>query len=906
MARYNYKKNSRRSKPSYRRRRTPMNVNSRLSPKADSRLKSIFAKIGVPEKKPIKPDPFQLEALAAIQKTDCLVTAPTGSGKTWIAEQAIEPLHAQGRRVWYASPLKALTNSKYTEFKARFDAENVGILTGDRKENADAPIIVGTTEILRNHLYDVMREGVDFPADLIVLDEAHFLGDPDRGVVWEEVMIYLPRRLNLLMLSATISNADQIADWLESIRHKKCIVVDEERRPVPLYSLFLHPSGELLPLAGRKGIDRKVERYLSSENPPLLSPPHMLPPFGNIMHVLRKYNLLPAIFFLKSRADCNAALDLCGHAESFPDLDARLEHRMEELLAKYPYLRNHKQLSCIREARVAAHHGGQLPGWKLFVEKLMTEGLLGAVFATSTVAAGVNFPARTVVFFNSDRFNGHEFVPLDATEFHQMTGRAGRRGMDNIGFALAAPGKFMDIRLVNKLLGAPPEPIFSQITVNFSMVLNLLLSHTPEEVKGVFEKSFATYLNIERQQKGIEKRFHTALEELAEFLQERICSGPSEGVDLIRKRRALHTELRGLKRQVRHIQARLAKEAALIPGRLFLDKKNRMYCVIRLPAKEEGGYLCCLIRSGSRRRPKLRKILPEKVGRIFDKILPLPESGDPYELCGRVSFEHSKGEDLHFLKDIKLGEKERLKLEPSHDRVSCLEDELAAMPCNRCPHFKVCHKRGKGYSAKLIDDILYMSDSINAVRMRLWNDFQRHLEFLKKEGFVDSSDQLAEDGMWASQLRLDQPLMIAEGLRLGVFQETDPALLAALVAPFVYDREIEMQVEKSVVPDNVARAFYQMVEALTPLVERKKVRGFTVRAISLWAAGTIYFWASGMPWEKVLELFGVTDGDLAMLVFRTADNLRQIASLREVYPEIGRTAREAVDIILREPVAGIQ
>ncbi len=903
MARYNYRKNGRRSKPSYRRRRTPMTVSSRLRPKADSRLKSIFAKIGVPEEKPIKPDPFQLKALAAIQETDCLVTAPTGSGKTWIAEQAIAPLHDQGRRVWYASPLKALTNSKYAEFKARFGAEEVGILTGDRKENAAAPIIVGTTEILRNHLYDVMREGIDFPADLIVLDEAHFLGDPDRGVVWEEVMIYLPRRLNLLMLSATISNADQIADWLESIRHKRCIVVDEEKRPVPLYPLFLHSSGELLSLTGRKGIARKVERYLNSENPPLLAPSHMLPPFGDIMRVLRKYNLLPAIFFLKSRADCNAALDLCGYAESSPDLDARLEHRTEELLAKYPYLENHKQLSYIREARVAAHHAGQLPGWKLFTEKLMTEGLIDAVFATSTVAAGVNFPARTVVFFNSDRFNGHEFVPLDATEFHQMTGRAGRRGMDNIGFALAVPGKFMDIRLVNKLLGSPPEPIFSQITVNFSMVLNLLLSHTPEDVKEVFEKSFATYLNIERQQKGIEKRFHKALEALADFLPKRMCDSTSKGVDLIIKRRMLHTELRGLNRQVRHMRTRLGKEDALVPGRLFLDKKKRLYCVIRWPAKKEEGYLCCLMRSGSqRRRPKLRKIVLEKVGRIFDKILPLSESRDPYELCSRISFEYGNGEESHLLRNFQLGEKEHLNLKPLTGRVRYLEDELAKMVCNQCAHYKLCHKRGKSHITKLIDDVLYMSDSINAVRVRLWNDFQRHLEFLKEEGFVDSNDQLTEDGMWTSQLRLDQPLMIAEGLRLGVFPETDPALFAALVAPFVYDREIETYVDRAIVPNKVFRAFALMVEAVTPLAERKKVRGFAVRPIPFWAAAAIYSWASGMPWEKVSELFGVTDGDLAMLIFRTADNLRQIASLRNVYPEISRTAREAVDIILREPV----
>jgi superfamily II RNA helicase len=474
--------------------------------------------------------------------------------------------------------------------------------------------------------------------------------------------------------------------------------------------------------------------------------------------------------------------------------------------------------------------------------------------------------------------------------------------MDNIGFALVVAGKYMDIRLISNLLSASPEPIFSQISVNFSMVLNLLLSHTPEEVKKVFERSFATHLNIERQEKGIEKRFHEGLRELGELLPERICSGPSEGIDLIRKRRSVHTELRGLRRQVRHIQAQLAKEAALVPGRLLLDKKKRLYCVIKSPAKKEEGYLCCLMKSGSRRRPRLRKISPDNMRRIFDKILPLPESDNPYKLCGWAAFEYGKGGASAPLKNLPSGEQKDLKLRPLHDRVLYLENELATMLCNQCAHFKVCHKRGKRHSTRLVDDVLSMSDSINAVRVRLWNDFQRHLEFLREEGFVDGNGELTEDGIWASQLRLDQPLMIAEGLRLGLFPETDPALFAALVAPFVYDREIELHVNRSIIANNVTRLFYQMVEALTPLAERKKVRGFPVRPISLWVAGTIYSWASGMPWEKVLELFGVTDGDLAMLVLRTADNLRQIASLKTVYPKISRTAREAVDIIVREPV----
>ncbi|MGD9309362.1 MAG: DEAD/DEAH box helicase, partial [Desulfosarcina sp.] len=233
-----------------------------LTPGADPRLKSVFSGIGIPKDKPFTPDWFQTEAVATMAASDCLVTAPTGAGKTWIAIQTIRRTFENGGRAWYASPLKALTNAKLVEFSDIFGDGNVGILTGDRKENPDAPIIVGTTEILRNQLYDAMHQGVSLNTDLVVLDEAHFLGDEDRGVVWEETMIYLPSRIPLLMLSATVGNAGAIANWLTAIRGRPCRVVAETRRPVPLYPLALHPSGTLMPLTvkGRRGGKRLYKK----------------------------------------------------------------------------------------------------------------------------------------------------------------------------------------------------------------------------------------------------------------------------------------------------------------------------------------------------------------------------------------------------------------------------------------------------------------------------------------------------------------------------------------------------------------------------------------------------------------------------------------------------------------------
>ncbi len=230
-------------------------------------LRRLLQGIGQPEPKPFQPDPFQLEALAALEYEDVLVTAPTGSGKTWIAREEIRRLLSAGKRAWYTSPLKALTNSKYTEFSQEFGPEAVGILTGDRKENADAPLIVGTTEIYRNQLFDSLRSGTNIRADLVVMDEAHYLADEDRGHVWEEAIILTPPRIRLLLLSATIGNAREFAAWLEEVRGVRCGVVERPgARPVPLRAAFLYPDGNLTPLLSEEGgglnpeIVRLVER----------------------------------------------------------------------------------------------------------------------------------------------------------------------------------------------------------------------------------------------------------------------------------------------------------------------------------------------------------------------------------------------------------------------------------------------------------------------------------------------------------------------------------------------------------------------------------------------------------------------------------------------------------------------
>ena len=659
-----------------------------MKPEVEAGLKDFFARIGKPRETPFVPDPFQQEALEAIMRTDCLVTAPTGAGKTWIAEQVIGAIFASGGRAWYASPLKALTNSKRVEFSKAFGSDNVGILTGDVKENADAPIVVGTTEILRNQLYDAMHHGEDLDYDLVILDEAHFLGDRERGVVWEEIMIYLPARINLLLLSATVGNAREIAEWLESIRNKECVVVTEDKRPVPLHPLFLHPSGRVMPLLTKKKLYKKIVSFLD-QGASLYRSGEKMPPFDDIISVLRRFRLLPAIFFLKSRNECDVAVQTVTTVSHRTDGYSFAED-LNAGLKQSPYLEQHRQLAKLRRCRVGAHHGGQLPAWKFLVETMMNRGHLDVVFATSTVAAGVNFPARSVVLFNSDQFNGHEFFPLNATEFHQMTGRAGRRGQDKIGFMVIIPQRYMNVTHVKNLLFQKPENIYSRIRNDFSMVLNLLLSHTPDDIRKIFQLSLANF------------------------------------------------------------QSRLKKNAT--------------------------------------------------------------------------------------------------------------------------------------------------------VQTDLWRDFQRHLAVLKAEGFVDEADHLTGEGIWTSQLRLDQPLLIAECLKNDAFPDDDEALLAAVIAPFVYDRDSDVFLRRREQPKALVAAVDRMTETITPLVQRLNDAGFPVAALPFWTSVVLYHWARGVDWNLLTKAMKIADGDLTMLISRTADNLNQIASLKESHPKIAACAASARKTILREPV----
>ncbi len=434
-----------------------------------------------------RPSPFQLQALHLLREgKDVVVVAPTGSGKTWIAQEFIREKLARGEGCWYTTPLKALSNQKFDFFRRLFGEERVGLLTGERRENPGAPLIVATTEILRNLLYS----GRGTP-EFVVLDEAHYLSDPERGVTWEEVLILSPPSVQFLLLSATISNPQDICGWMASVRGKEPELVRCEERPVPLRMGVLTSTGHVLALH-----DMPRGPFFGSFEPVWA------------VEALERRSLLPAIFFLPTRRECDrAAWSFRGSTASGAD---EREEIFGALAAEYPSLRSHPLARIIISAGVAPHHAGHLTSWKIAVERMLSMGLLRAVFSTSTLAAGLDVPARTVVL--PERTLRGVLQPLTPLEFHQMTGRAGRRGKDRVGFALVLLSSRKGLSLARRLSASEPEELRSAFKVQYYQVLNLLGRYGYGGALELLGKSLLVYQRAKMGRRG-EKRARRELEE---------------------------------------------------------------------------------------------------------------------------------------------------------------------------------------------------------------------------------------------------------------------------------------------------------------------------------------------------------------------------------------------------------
>ena len=453
---------------------------------------------------PFELDEFQKDACSCIDNGESVVVcAPTGAGKTVIAQHAIHRALEQGLRVFYTTPLKALSNQKYYDFGEKYGSDKVGLLTGDTSINRNAQIVVMTTEVFRNMLYGTNFGAVaDNMKDVryVVLDEVHYMNDEQRGTVWEESIIYCPTNVQIIALSATVANAQELTDWINTV-HSKTELVDTDFRPVPLRFFYFDSSqpNKLLPLLTPSGqLNKKIKPEKRDFHRGKRKSPKS--PVADVVRNLAQNDMLPAIYFTFSRKKCDEQMERCASLDLVSrEEQAQIKQFIDEYIAEYPHLYNNKHLDYLM-CGVASHHAGLLPAWKNLVEKLFQKGLIKVVFATETLAAGINMPARTTIISSTSKRTDSGHRMLTASEFLQMSGRAGRRGMDEVGYVVIVGTQFQTPEEVAELVLSDANPLESRFAPGYSMVLNLLQRFSLDEAKELILKSFGYFSSGSRLQ----------------------------------------------------------------------------------------------------------------------------------------------------------------------------------------------------------------------------------------------------------------------------------------------------------------------------------------------------------------------------------------------------------------------
>lgn len=453
---------------------------------------------------PFELDDFQKEACKCIEnKESVVVCAPTGAGKTVIAEFAIQCALKNDERIFYTTPLKALSNQKFNDFSQKYGADKVGLLTGDSSFNRNAQIVVMTTEVFRNMLYCTNFGSINDNMQkvrYVVLDEVHYMNDEQRGTVWEESIIYCPTDVQIIALSATVANADKLTEWINTV-HSKTKLINTDFRPVPLRYYYFDSSqpNTILPLLSPGGLLNKKIRPEKKEF--RRGPKGRAQQKSHVKDVVRNLyekDMLPAIYFTFSRKKCDEQMEKCASLCLVTKQEQEeIKRIIDEYIAENPYLYKNKHIEFLLQG-VASHHAGLLPSWKVLVEKLFQKGLIKVVFATETLAAGINMPARSTVISSISKRTDDGHRMLTASEFLQMSGRAGRRGMDEVGYVTIVGTPFQSPQEVADLVLSDANPLESRFAPSYSMVLNLLQRFTLDEAKELILKSFGYFSSNSR------------------------------------------------------------------------------------------------------------------------------------------------------------------------------------------------------------------------------------------------------------------------------------------------------------------------------------------------------------------------------------------------------------------------
>jgi ATP-dependent RNA helicase HelY len=860
-------------------------------------------------------------ALAAGRGT--LVAAPTGAGKTVVGEFAVWLALRSGGKAFYTTPLKALSNQKFGDFVARHGAAKVGLLTGDNSINGEAPVVVMTTEVLRNMLY----EGSPTLGGLryVVMDEVHYLQDRVRGAVWEEVLINLPVDVLVASLSATVSNAEEFGEWLEATRGATEVVI-EERRPVPLDNYYL-AGRELYPLFVTRGDDVVPNPALARRGEREWRPGRdtkgrhgpgrdrrgvgrgWVPSRVEVVDLLEAERLLPAIYFVFSRAGCDQAVAQCGAANIRLTSHAERTEILEFCDLKVAPI-DPADLDALGYADfaeslgrgVASHHAGMLPLFKEAVEELFAQGLVKVVFATETLSLGINMPARTVAIERLTKWQGERHELLTPGEYTQLTGRAGRRGIDSRGAAVVLHQPFIPFERITGLASTRTYPLTSSFRPSYNMAVNLVANYERKEAERLLASSFAQFL-ADRTVHGAEQTLARNARYLAGYREAAACDrgDVEEYWELRRRVRAREAALADADRRADTEEAAEALRSLTAGTVIWLPGgRRRGLAAVIGPAGGRDGATGVLVLTEDRRvrRVAVRDLdgAPVRVGKVA-----MPRTLSPKS----PRFKAYVARALAELDPPRVERPHRRRRAAADDPVlAALREELAAHPVHRCPDLPD-HEKWMQRHDQLQRETERLAERVRRRTASLVRTFDRVLDVLGHLGYVDGF-ALTGKGETLRRVYAETDLVVVEALHRGVWQDLDPAELAACVSCLVYEtRGSEGPPAEPPLPPTprVRRALAALAGLQEEVHAHEEAEGLSLtRPLDTGFADLAYRWAVGEALEDVLADEDVTPGDFVRVTKQLIDLLRQVALVAED-AALQATARAAVDACQRGVVA---
>jgi ATP-dependent RNA helicase HelY len=891
-------------------------------------------------------DDFQVRAGHEIEDgRGVLVAAPTGSGKTVVGEFAIHLALTTGRKAFYTTPIKALSNQKYSDLVSRYGEDQVGLLTGDNVVNGEAPVVVMTTEVLRNMLYAGSRTllGLGY----VVMDEVHYLADRERGAVWEEIIIHLPESVALVSLSATVSNAEEFGEWLETVRGDTTTIV-EERRPVPLYQhvmvgrrlLDLFASSDVDASAGfvKEGApvnnelvriarddfasarlmrDRRSPRKGrpgSSKNPRSVGNGRRvwIPSRVDVIDRLSREALLPAIVFIFSRVGCDAAVTQCLAAgvrlttpeerdEIYQFVEASCRHLPDEDLHVLGY---HDFLDGLTRG-VAAHHAGMLPAFKECVEQLFVRGLCKVVFATETLALGINMPARTVVIEKLTKWNGENHADITPGEYTQLTGRAGRRGLDveGHGVVLWQPG--MNPRELAGLASTRTYPLRSSFRPSYNMAVNLVHQYGRERSRELLEQSFAQF-QADKAVVGLARQLRKSEDALEGYREAATCD------------RGDFMQYAGLRRRISDLEKEAARARRADQRDEAIDSLARLKPgdVIEVPAGKFAGFAVVIDPGISGHEPRPYVVTAERQARRLSVVdFPTPVTAVtrlkvPRNFNGRnpqmrrdlASALRSRTHDLTPPPRTDRDRRSSGSRSAANEQIDRLRAQLRDHPCHQCPD-REDHARWAERWFKLDRDAKTLRRRVEQRTNTVARQFDRVCEVLTALEYLDG-DTVTDRGRHLMRIYSDVDLLAAESLRHGLWEQLSPSGLAAALSILVFEARRPDDARGPRLPGGeVKEAIAEMVRLWGELEALEKEHRLDfLREPDLGFAWATYRWAEGDDLDSVLGATELAAGDFVRWMKQLLDLTGQVADAAGDSP-LRKTAREVIERVRRGVVA---